>query len=94
MNEAQISDVLVEIKGELGVPSSYPSSVLEAYIKEGIYDIQAKVGSTVNFLEDYSARALLKAFVRYSYYGQRDVFKYRYDTEYLELQVRYVNAIE
>lgn len=94
MDAAQISDVLIEIKGELAVPSSYPNSVLEAYIKEGIYDIQAKVGSTVNFLEDYSARALLKAFVRYSYYGQRDVFKHRYDTEYLELQVRYVNAIE
>ena len=92
MNEALISSLLEEIKGELATPSSYPDSILVTYIKEGAQDIQNKVSDLVDFESDLSARALLKAFVRYSYYGQRDVFKIRYDSEYLELQIRYINV--
>lgn len=92
MNEAQISLLLSEIKGELATPSSYPDSILINYIKEGEQDIQNKVSGPINFETDFSARALLKAFVRYSFYGQRDVFKVRYDNEYLDLQIRYINV--
>lgn len=92
MNEAQISSLLSEIKGELATPSSYPDPILITYIKEGAQDIQNKVSGLIDFENDLTARALLKAYVRYSYYGQRDVFKIRYDNEYLELQIRYINV--
>ena len=92
MNEAQISLLLEEIKGELATPSSYPDSILRNYIKEGMQDIENKVSDLVDFVHDLSARALLKTYVRYSYYGQRDVFKIRYDNEYLDLQIRYINV--
>lgn len=92
MNEAQISLLLEEIKGELATPSSYPDSILTNYIKEGMQDIENKVSDLVDFVHDLSARALLKTYVRYSYYGQRDVFKIRYDNEYLDLQIRYINV--
>lgn len=90
MNEALISSLLLEIRGECGIPSSISDAVLTSFLKEGVHDIQQKVSLLVNFETDFSCRALLKAFVRYSYYGLRDEFKMRYDTEYLEAQVRYI----
>lgn len=92
MNEALISSILSEVKGECNIPSSSYDQVLATYIKEGAQDIQNKVNDLVDFVDDLSARALLKAFVRYSYYGQRDVFRQRYDSEYLDLQIRYINV--
>lgn len=92
MNEAQISLLLSEIKGELATPPSYPDSILINYIKEGEQDIQNKVSGPIDFLTDLSARSLLKTYVRYSFYGQRDVFKIRYNDEYLDLQIRYIDV--
>ena len=92
MNEALISSILSEVKGECNIPSSYSDLVLTTFIKEGHFDITSKVNDLIDFESDHSARALLKTFVRYSYYGQRDLFRQRYDSEYLDLQIRYINV--
>lgn len=89
MTEAQYLVLLTETKGELNTPPGFSEVTLTGFIKAAEFDIRSKVASTIDFEVDLKARELLKTYIRYSYYGLRDEFKIRYDSEYHELQVDY-----
>ena len=89
MSENQVNSLLLEVKEDLQLPSSYPSDNLTAKIKEGEYFLNSLVEGVLNidFETQLKARALLKEYARYSFYGALDEFKKRYAGELFDSQI-------
>ena len=89
MSDTQVNSLLVEVKADLQLPSSYPSENLTAKIKEGEYYLNSLVLGVldIDFEIQLKFRSLLKEHVRYSFYGALDEFKKRYAGELFDSQI-------
>lgn len=73
------------------ISPSISTNVFAQYAKEGEATLNNLVESlNINFDTDFQARALLKDFIRYAYYGEKAEFKTRYKGDLYETQIRYI----
>lgn len=89
MNDAQIGELLEEIKRE-----QHPSPFKEdeefiGYIKDGEYKINYDCGEKINYETDLDARSLLKNYVLYADYKRLAEFYQLYGAELAHLQAKY-----
>jgi len=89
MTETTRTQIVTEVREELGLATSVPSTLLEQYIKEG----EARLNNLVkdkpfDFEVDLVSRALLKNYVRYAYWGALDEFNIRYRGDLYDAQIR------
>lgn len=93
MNEALISLILSEVKGECNIPSSSTDSdaMLSSYIREGV-QLLTNLESLIDFENDHLALALVKIYVQYRRNQQMNLFQERYAEEIIALQIRYIRA--
>lgn len=89
MTETTRTQIVTEVREELGLSPSVPSTLLEQYVKEG----EARLNNLVkdkpfDFDVDLVTRALLKNYVRYAYFGALDEFKKLYLGDLYDAQIR------
>ena len=89
MTDTQISELILEIRGEQHISSFEKDEVLKKQIKEAEYDINKNSGAEINYNEDLKARSLLKNYVLYSRFSRLAEFKQLYASEYVNLQAEY-----
>ncbi len=92
MNDAQIKELLKEIRGEQHISPLEKDEIIIGYIKEAEFDINDKSGEKINYEVDLKARGLLKNYVLYSRYKTLAEFKQLYVGDYAELQAKYYNS--
>ena len=89
MEDAFVQVILKEVRGEQTISPSNLDAPIVNFIKEGIYDIDSKVGWKIDYDIDLFARKLLKNYVFYARFGKLDEFKIRYEGDYVDLQQKY-----
>lgn len=89
MSDAQINEILKEIKDEQQIPSFFNNQILINYIKEAEYNINLNSGVTIDYDDDLDARSLLKNYVLYANHKRLAEFKQLYCGEYAKLQAKY-----
>lgn len=97
MIPSQLDTLLIEVKSDLQLPSSFPSDNLLQKIKEGEYYLNSLVIGTgaidIDFETDLNARTLLKEYTRHSYFGVLDEFKKKYEGEIFDTQIKRIQSI-
>lgn len=89
MNDTQIDRLVQEIRGEQHVSYMEDDEVIQAYVKEGEFDINDCCGEQINYEVDLKARGLLKNYVLYARYKRLAEFKQLYGGDYAYLQAKY-----
>jgi len=89
MEEATRNQIVAEIREELSLHSTVPSTLLIQYVKEGAAKLDNLVkDKPFDYNTDLESRALLKNYVRYAYFGALDEFNVRYLGELYGAQFR------
>lgn len=89
MNDAQIKELLKEIRDEQHITPFEEDNTIIGYIREAEYDINDKAGNQINYEIDLTARSLLKNYVLYAREKRLAEFKQLYGASYAELQAKY-----
>ena len=83
------SGLVEDIRLEQQISPFVDDKVIINFIKDGIYDIEKVVGTTIDFTKDLKARSLLKNYVLYANHKRLAEFKKLYVADYIELQRDY-----
>ena len=92
MNDAILTAIATEIKAEMQLAPSTSDEVLKQYTKEGEAFLNSRLsGLEIDFNADLVARALLKNYVRYAYYGMVSDFKEKYNGDIYDTISEYIS---
>lgn len=84
-----IMSLMKEIRLEQHISPFRENEEFVGYVKDGIYDINDKCGTKIDYDRDLKARSLLKNYVLYADFKRLAEFKELYGGEYAELQAKY-----
>lgn len=87
--DRDLKTLLEDIKKEQQISPFLSDDIFINFLKDGIYDIEECVGTTIDFEKDLKARSLLKNYVLYANHKRLAEFKQLYGGEYIELQRKY-----
>jgi len=91
MENTILTAIVAEVRAEMQISPSIPDTVFTNYVKEGEQFLNHLAESLrIDFDGDLMARALLKNYVRYAYYGALADFKKAYQGDIYDTQIRYL----
>ncbi len=88
-NLVSIERLILEIRSEQKISPMRKNAEFKNYVLQGIFDIEEKIGSVIDFDIDLKARALLKDYVLYADHNLLKDFFERYSDDYFYLQAKY-----
>lgn len=85
------SKIAKEVRDEFQIPPYFPDTSLLNFVREGQYRLKTFV-SNADFIEDLTARFLLKTYVNYAYFKKVNEFMEEYNNDILAWQFSKLDA--